>query len=92
MRINGISADSRDTVVTVTEDVRQGETVRYRSGSRELTVKALEPIPVYHKIAAAPAAKGDAILKYGERIGVALVDIEAGEHVHEHNLGPRLED
>jgi altronate hydrolase len=31
------------------------------------------------------------VKKYGERIGVALKDIAAGEHVHTHNLGSREE-
>ena len=49
-------------------------------------VTALQPIPIYHKIAIRPIAKGEKIYKYGQPIGVASADIARGEHVHVHNL------
>src|SRR5262249_49004041 len=39
-----------------------------------------------HKIALRPIKKGEAITKYGQIIGFAGRDIEAGEHVHNHNV------
>ena len=92
MRLNGILNDPGDTVVTVIEDVKPGETVFYQAGGQQLSVKALDHIPIYHKIAVAGAVRGGEVRKYGETIGVALRDFSAGEHVHEHNLGSRLED
>jgi len=51
----------------------------------------LNPIPRGHKIATVNIAKGDPIIKYGERMGHATSDIKIGEHVHTHNvLGDRL--
>ncbi|MDR8052442.1 UxaA family hydrolase [Burkholderia cenocepacia] len=44
-------------------------------------------VPAGHKIATAPIAHGDTIVKCGQPIGVALRDIAAGEHVHMHNVG-----
>ncbi|WP_175833145.1 UxaA family hydrolase [Burkholderia cenocepacia] len=44
-------------------------------------------IPAGHKIATAPIVRGDAIVKCGQPIGIALRDIAAGEHVHVHNVG-----
>jgi altronate hydrolase len=49
-------------------------------------VATREPIPSGHKIATAPIAKGEAVRKYGQVIGVATADIAAGAHVHVHNL------
>jgi altronate hydrolase len=46
-----------------------------------------DAIPAGHKVATAPIARGDAIVKCGQPIGVALRDIAAGEHVHVHNVG-----
>ena len=92
MRLNGILNDPGDTVVTVTEDIKPGETVYYLSGREALSVKALSHIPIYHKVAVASVSRGLEVRKYGEKIGVALCDFKAGEHVHEHNLGSRLED
>jgi altronate hydrolase len=38
-----------------------------------------------HKVASAAIAKGQAIVKFGQVIGVASQSIKAGEHVHVHN-------
>ncbi len=45
------------------------------------------PVPRGHKIATRPIAAGDVVLRYGQIIGQATVDIAAGGHVHSHNLG-----
>ncbi|KML53628.1 galactarate dehydratase [Burkholderia cepacia] len=44
-------------------------------------------VPAGHKIATAPIARGERIVKCGQSIGIALRDIAAGEHVHVHNVG-----
>jgi altronate dehydratase small subunit len=49
-------------------------------------IVALAPIPAGHKIALRPIAEGELILKYGQTIGRAGVEIQAGEHVHVHNV------
>lgn len=51
----------------------------------ELDISLLRDIPAMHKVAIKPIAKGDAILKYGQVIGFASLDIPPGEHVHVHN-------
>ena len=43
-------------------------------------------VPAGHKIAARHIAAGEAVRKYDTVIGAAQRDIEAGEHVHTHNL------
>lgn len=43
-------------------------------------------IPKGHKVALAKITQGDAVKKYAQTIGYALTDIEAGQHVHTHNL------
>lgn len=57
-------------------------------GSRieSLALDALDDIPAGHKIARRAIAAGDAVLKYGQVIGVASQDIAAGAHVHTHNV------
>ncbi len=71
-----------DNVGVVTADVRPGTDLR--AGHRSLPVK--DPIPFGHKIALAPMAKDDKIIKFGVPIGRAKTAIEAGEHVHVHNI------
>src|SRR5690606_15764332 len=39
-----------------------------------------------HKVAIAPIAEGEPVLKYGQIIGYATRAIRPGEHVHLHNL------
>lgn len=49
-------------------------------------IKARVPLSLGHKIAATDIAKGERILKYGLPIGTSTAAIEAGEHVHVHNM------
>jgi altronate dehydratase len=72
----------RDNVATALEPLEAGRRIDVRGAA----LGVLEPIPSGHKIALAPIASGDAVIKYGSPIGVASADIAAGAHVHTHNL------
>ena len=50
------------------------------------TLRVRVPIDAGHKVALRFIAQGEVILKYGQAIGVASESIEAGEHVHVHNV------
>ena len=43
-----------------------------------------------HKLATQPIAAGEAIVKYGQPIGVATAPIETGSHVHTHNISAEI--
>jgi hypothetical protein len=45
-----------------------------------------QPIGLGHKLARRPIAAGEAVVKYGARIGSATAAIAPGEHVHTHNM------
>jgi len=51
------------------------------------TVTVREPIPAGHKVALSAIPQGDIVRRYGQVIGRAGLPIEAGQHVHTHNLG-----
>lgn len=51
-----------------------------------LMVATLEAIPVGHKVALQDIGAGETVHRYGQSIGRARVAIEAGRHVHTHNL------
>ncbi|MFK7736477.1 MAG: UxaA family hydrolase [Pirellulaceae bacterium] len=53
-------------------------------GSGEVTFR--EPIAAGHKVAVRRIERGELIYKFGYSIGVATDHIEAGQHVHSHNL------
>jgi altronate dehydratase small subunit len=87
-----IVVDQRDNVATALRPLRRGESAEAQAGGRMETVIAQEDIPFGHKIALANLRKGEAVVKYGEVIGLATQRITKGEHVHIHNVeGPRGE-
>ncbi|HMO30866.1 altronate dehydratase family protein [Enterovirga sp.] len=51
------------------------------------TITARADIPSGHKMALRPVAEGEAVLKYGQVIGIATAAIAPGDHVHLQNLG-----
>ena len=52
----------------------------------EIQLVVLERIPHGHKVALTSVATGQPVIKYGSPIGLASADIQAGEHVHTHNV------
>jgi altronate hydrolase len=52
-----------------------------------VSLVARDPIPAGHKVALRAIPAGRMVERYGQGIGRATVDIEAGRHVHTHNLG-----
>jgi len=69
-----------DNVGVARADIAPGQ------GLSEADVTARQAIPRGHKVALADIARGDAVLKYGQPIGVASAPVRAGEHVHLHNV------
>jgi arabinonate dehydratase len=51
-----------------------------------LTVLTRDAIPAGHKVALRPIAEGEMVHRYGQVIGRAKAYIEAGRHIHTHNL------
>ena len=49
-------------------------------------VETITKIPQGHKISIKEIKKGEKIIKYGQIIGEATKNIQAGDHVHSHNL------
>lgn len=45
-----------------------------------------QSLPTGHKVAIAPIAAGQKIIKYGAAIGSATRDIRPGQYVHTHNV------
>lgn len=78
-----------DTVgVVVVEDVKPGQILSgwLMEGDKTIKVKALDAVPLGHKIALKDIKKGDTILKYGHDIGRAVANIGKGHHAHVHNV------
>lgn len=82
-----IKIHEKDNVVVVIEETEAADHVCYEETvGTSVTISALESVPMFHKIASQDIAKGTAVIKYGEHIGVAGEDIKRGQHVHVHNV------
>ena len=83
-----LKVDDLDNVATVFDnDVAAGTevTVRDKKGNT-VSITVRSDIPYGHKIAVAEIPAGGHIIKYGESIGQADVDIHTGDYVHVHNM------
>ena len=69
-----------DNIAVVMGGVSRGEEIP------SFGAKAKNAVPRGHKAAIVPIRAGAQVVKYGQIIGVAERDIEAGEHVHVHNV------
>ena len=67
-----------DNVVVATKPIEDGQNIG--------EVVTVNSVPSGHKVAVRPIQKGHPVLKYGQVIGTASRDIDAGEHVHLQNL------
>ncbi len=77
-----IHLNAADNIAVARVSLSPGQEVRI--GGRSLTVE--NAIGAGHKVAVAPIAAGENVLRYGQVIGRARVRIEPGRHVHTHNL------
>ena len=80
-----------DSVGVATVDIEAGETAQglLMDSQKEVEVKALDAIPLGHKIAMKDHSVDDSVIKYGEDIGRVVADIQLGGHVHTQNLKTR---
>jgi (2R)-sulfolactate sulfo-lyase subunit alpha len=80
--------DKADTVGVATVDIKAGLTAEGKTMDTHETVKikAVQDIPLGHKIALKGHKKDDPVIKYNHDIGRVVAEIKAGEHVHIHNL------
>ncbi|WP_240941193.1 UxaA family hydrolase [Paenibacillus sp. HB172176] len=83
---DAIVMNEKDHVATALRDLAKGEQVQFLVGAELRCVAVQENIDFGHKIALTPIAAGVKVLKYGEVIGLSTTSIEAGSHVHVHNL------
>ncbi|GGC83806.1 D-galactarate dehydratase [Thalassobacillus devorans] len=78
--------NEKDNVAVALSEIPAKTSVTVRIKDKEIFVQILDTIHFGHKFAVRPIPKNDDIVKYGEVIGAAVKDIEAGAHVHVHNL------
>ncbi|MFP3921151.1 MAG: UxaA family hydrolase [Dichotomicrobium sp.] len=74
--------------VVVVEDLTAGTEMSgvITESDSDLSLRALDDIPIGHKVALTDLKSGDTVIKYGEDIGRMIGDVSKGGHVHTHNL------
>ena len=83
-----IKIHPQDNVAVALADIAKGEVLSEDS----LFVTAAEDIARGHKIALRNIGEGEAIIKYGNPIGLAKADIAEGSWVHVHNVKTGLSE
>lgn len=81
--------DPKDNVATILgPEIKKGTIIKVEVGEEVLDITVNGDIIYGHKVAIRPIKKGEPVLKYNARLGLALEDIEVGDHVHIHNIEP----
>jgi altronate dehydratase small subunit len=81
-----IVINERDNVATALETLSAGAEVSVEVQGHSGKITLLSDIPMGHKLALRDIEKGEAVIKYGERIGQSTSRISRGEYVHVHNV------
>lgn len=83
-----LRVNDSDNVVIAVNPLQQGTSVADQG--REIIL--LGDIPRGHKIAARDIKSGENVIRYGNPIGHATQNIQAGQYVHTHNVKTNLSD
>jgi len=80
--------NDEDNVGVAVVDINKGENLRgvILESNKTVDIKALEEVPLSHKIATKNLNLGDKVSEYNVVIGKAIEDIAKGEQVHVHNI------
>ena len=86
--VHFLAHEGADSVGVATVDIKSGETVegQFMDSQKKIEIKAIDDIPLGHKIALKDHAVGDNVYKYGADIGKVVAGIKKGGHVHIQNL------
>ncbi len=86
MALEAIMFHPADNTAVALTDLPQDKTLTLTAEGQTREVTLIKPITYQHKFSIVPINRGEKVLKYGQVIGEAIKDIEAGEHVHIHNM------
>lgn len=79
---SAIHLHSLDNVAIARVPLAAGQ--RIQIAGRMITL--LDPVPAGHKVAIASIPAGSMVVRYGQNMGRAKTAIEAGQHIHTHNV------
>ena len=85
-KVKTLFLNEQDNVAIALSEIKQNNNILVKAGKVEKKILMKNRIDFGHKFAVTDIQKGEDIKKYGEVIGVATESIQAGEHVHVHNI------
>lgn len=86
MSEKAIIIDKKDNVATALSRLEEGDSIQVGIEDYGLDIVLSQNIPFGHKFALKDIRQGEAVIKYGEVIGLATKQIRQGEHAHVHNV------
>lgn len=76
----------QDNVATLLKDCKKDEVITYIRDGKAFQLTLIQDIPFGHKVSITVIRQNEKVIKYGEVIGAATIEIPAGTHVHVHNI------
>jgi altronate dehydratase small subunit len=76
----------KDNVGTALKDLKAGIALNIDIENKHYSIVLQEAVPYGFKFAVCKIPKGEAVIKYGETIGRATIEIDEGSVVHVHNV------
>lgn len=76
----------KDNVAVALSELTAGEKIEFTVENMSSSISLVDDIQFGHKFALASLKAGDEIIKYGHVIGLATESVEAGQHIHVHNV------
>jgi len=86
MKQEAILIDKKDNVATALGELEKGKAIEIGLEDYTVDIELAQNIPFGHKFSLKDIKQGEAVIKYGETIGLATKQIGQGEHVHVHNV------
>ena len=86
MKQKAILIDNKDNVATALVELEKGKAIEVGIEGHTFDIELAQKIPFGHKFSLKGIKQGEAVIKYGETIGLATKQIRQGEHVHVHNV------
>ncbi|WP_227762202.1 UxaA family hydrolase [Zhaonella formicivorans] len=86
MSRQAVVANAKDNVATAVADIAAGTKVTLDVAGKTVELVVSDAVPFAHKFALTAIEAGTDVIKYGESIGQATVNIAPGQYVHIHNV------
>ncbi len=88
-RVGAMVLHAADDVAVLLAPVAAGDAVVTLGAREGIVLRAAAAMPAWHKLALHSLPAGADVRKYGEVIGRLDAPVQAGDHVHVHNLKSR---